>query len=300
MSSGVAAGRPEGETLRSAFNRIAAQFSASGIDSAMLDARLLVCHATGLSHEHFIAEPGRPLGTEETRSLADLAARRLAGWPVARLTGFKEFWGRDFALSPETLVPRPDSELLVETGLAHLAQGAGAGTKRIADLGTGSGCLLVSLLADCPEARGVGFDMSPGALFAAAANADRFGVADRALFVRADWLEAAAPASFDLVVANPPYIASSQIDLLAREVAEHDPRGALDGGPDGLAAYRRIAAQARDHLSPGGVLLAEVGESQAAAVAGLFSAHGLAVERRCDILCDIAGIERVVRAVRPK
>lgn len=297
MSTGAAV-RPEGETLRAAFNRVAARLAAAGIDSAMLDARLLVCHAGGVTHEQFIAEPGRELSVEEDHRLDDLAARRLAGWPLARLTGTKEFWGRDFALSPETLVPRPDSELLVETGLAHLADRVGTGKMRIADLGTGSGCLLVSLLAECPQARGIGFDLSQAALATAAENAARLGVAERALFVRADWLAAAAPGAFDLVVANPPYIPSAEIAGLAREVAEHDPRAALDGGVDGLAAYRRIAAQACRRLGPGGVLLAEVGAGQAGAVASLFSAHGLAVEPACDILCDMAGMGRVVRAAR--
>lgn len=298
VGTGAPRGMSGAKNVRGAFNELAARFSAAGIDSAMLDARLLVCHAADLSHEQFIAEPGHVLNADAVRRVDDLAQRRLAGWPLARLTGTKEFWGRDFVLSPETLVPRPDSELLVEAGLAALAAGAGAGKGRLADLGTGSGCLLVSLLADCGQGRGIGVDMSLGALACAAANAARHGVAGRALFVRADWLAAAAPESFDLIVANPPYIASGEIAGLAREVCEHDPCAALDGGADGLSAYRRISAQASEKMVPGGVLLAEVGIGQAEAVAALFAAHGLAVSPPCDILCDMAGVARVVRARR--
>lgn len=298
VGGGAAFSRAGADSLRGAFNRLVARFAGAGIDSATLDARLLICHAAGLSHEQFIAEPGHVLSADAARRLDEMAQRRLAGWPLARITGMKEFWGRQFALAPETLVPRPDSELLVETGLAELAGGVGAGKARLGDLGTGSGCLLVSLLADFGGARGIGFDLSQGALACAAANAARHRVAGRALFVRADWLAAAAPESLDLIVANPPYIPSGEIAGLAREVCNHDPRAALDGGLDGLADYRRISAQAREKLAPGGALLTEVGIGQADAVAALFAAHGLTVAPACDILCDMAGVARVVRARR--
>ena len=290
----ASAGSGGTQTVRAAFNRLGRRFTAAGLENAALDARLLVCHAAGLSHEQFIAGPDRELAHENLRCLEDLAERRLAGRPLARLIGHREFWGRDFALCDDALVPRPDSELLVEQGLALLTGGVGAGAGRIADLGTGSGCLLVSLLADFAPGLGVGFDLSQDALATDRANARVHGVGGRALFARADWLAAAG--LFDLIVANPPYIASDEIAGLAREVADHDPRLALDGGDDGLEAFRRIAAQARNHLVPGGALLAEVGSGQAAAVAALLAAQGLSADPAEDIFRDLAGVERVVRA----
>jgi release factor glutamine methyltransferase len=285
------------ETVRSAFGRAARALAGAGIDTAGLDARLLVSHATGLSHERFIAAPARPLDAAETELLDELVERRLSGEPVARILGFKEFWGREFALGAETLVPRPDSELLVEAGLACLRDRRPEAHPRIADLGTGSGCLLVSLLADYPGAVGLGIDISLAALRVAAANAARHGVAESACFAQADWLDALAP-GFDLIVANPPYVPAAAIAALPREVERFDPRGALDGGPDGLSAIRAIAAAAPAGLAPGGVLLVEVGAGQARAAADLIVDAGLLVNPEGDLMRDLASIERVVRARR--
>jgi release factor glutamine methyltransferase len=285
------------ETVRSAFSRAARALAGAGVDTAGLDARLLVSHATGLGHERFIAAPARPLDATERALLDELVGRRLAGEPVARIVGFKEFWGRDFALGAETLVPRPDSELLVEAGLACLRDWRPGTRPRIADLGTGSGCLLVSLLADHPSAVGLGTDISLAALRVAAANAARHGVAESACFAQADWLDALAP-GFDLIVANPPYVPAAAIAALPREVERFDPRGALDGGPDGLSAIRAIAAAAPAGLAPGGVLLVEVGAGQARAAADLIVDAGLLVDPEGDLMRDLASIERVVRARR--
>lgn len=287
---------PRGESLRAACNRLAARLAAAGVATAGLDARLLVQLAAGITHEEFVAAPGRALVPAAAVLLDRLLVRRLAGEPVARLAGAREFWGLEFILSEQTLVPRPESELLVETGLAHLR---GRPAPAIADLGTGSGCLLVSLLAERPDARGIGIDLAPGALATAAGNARRHGVGERAQFVRGDWLAPLAPASLDLIVANPPYIPSREIGTLAAEVARFDPPLALDGGADGLDAVRRIAAAAAAALGAGGMLAIEIGEGQAAAAAALVAAGGLALDRRRDVLRDLAGIERVVRAYRP-
>ena len=287
------------QTLRSAFNRAARTLAAAGIGTAGLDARLLLSHVLGLSHEDFIAAPARLLDAADEARFDALMARRLAGEPIARIFGVKEFWGRDFVLGAETLVPRPESELLVEAGLDALRDGTPGESVRVADVGTGSGCLLISILADHQSAHGLGVDISLSALRIAAANAARHGVADRARFVRANWLEALAP-KFDLIVANPPYVPSAAIAALPREVARFDPAAALDGGWDGLAAIRAIATAAPARLNSGGVLLVEVGAGQAHAAAGLFADHGLTVDQGCDVMCDLSGIARVVRGRRAR
>lgn len=286
-------------TLRSARDRAARAFAAAGIGTAGLDARLIVSHLAGVTHEQFIAAPARLLDAADEARLDALIARRLAGEPVARIFGVKEFWGRDFALGAETLVPRPETELLVEAGLEALRDMGTGASPRIADLGTGSGAILVSVLADHAGARGIGVDISLAALSVAAANAARHGVAGRARFVQANWLDALRP-GFDLIMANPPYIASAAIATLPREVARFDPRPALDGGGDGLAAIRAIAAAAPARLAPGGVLLIEVGAGQASAAARLIADGGLAVEPGRDLMRDLAGIERVVRGRRAR
>lgn len=285
------------DTLRGAYDRLAAALAGAGIGSPGLDARLIVQWVSGVSHERFIAAPATALSSAASQRLEAALARRLAGEPVARIVGGREFWGREFVLSAETLVPRPESELLVEAGLAFLGQ-RDAGAPLIADLGTGSGCLIVSLLAECGAARGIGIDLAAGALQTAAHNAARHGVAGRALFARGDWLAPLAPASLDLIVANPPYIPSGDIAALAPEVSRFDSPLALDGGDDGLAAIRRIAAGAAAALKEGGLLAVEVGAGQAPAVAGLLVENGLGEGAARRVLSDLAGHGRVVLAVK--
>ena len=216
----------------------------------------------------------KPPPDEGVDRFFDLVARRADGEPVARILGRREFWGLPFALAPATLEPRPDTETVVEAALG-LVRGAG-GAASILDLGTGSGCLLLALLSELPDAAGVGVDRSPAAAAAARRNARSLGLGDRARFVAGDWAEAIS-GRFDLVVSNPPYIATEHIEALAPEVRRHDPALALDGGADGLDAYRAIVADLPRLLAPSGVAVLELGAGQRDAVAGLARAAGLVV-----------------------
>jgi release factor glutamine methyltransferase len=214
---------------------------------------------------------------------------------VARITGAREFYGRSFMLGQDTLDPRPDTETLIEAVLDIVREQRWQEKPlKLLDLGTGTGCILVTLLAELPQATGLGTDISPGALAVAAVNARTQRVSSRAAFIAADWLDAVS-GKFDLILSNPPYIAAGEIAGLAKEVADHDPRLALDGGPDGLEAYRRIAARARDALTKDGRLLVEIGPGQEEDVAAIFACAGLNPElgegRR-----DLAGRPRVVVA----
>jgi release factor glutamine methyltransferase len=274
---------------------LAARFRTGGIDSPDLDARLLVGHALGLDHAGLVRDGERALGRADVVGIEALAARRLAGEPVARIPGVKEFWGLPFQVTPAVLVPRPDTETVVETALALIDRdGARARRLRIADLGTGSGAILIALLRELPDARGVGTDCDTAALATARANATRLGVAARASFVACDF-GAALAGGADLIVANPPYIATDEIAALAPEVRDFDPRGALDGGPDGLGAYRAIAADMGRLLAPGAHVVMEIGAGQADAVSTLAAAARLG---SIAVAPDLAGIGRVVSARR--
>jgi release factor glutamine methyltransferase len=219
---------------------------------------------------------------------------------VARIIGVKEFWGLPFQVVPAVLVPRPDTETVVETALARLDRDGARSRRlrvadlRIADLGTGSGAILIALLRELPSAWGIGTDCDAAALATARANAVGLGVAARAAFIACDF-GAALAGNFDLVAANPPYIATDEIAALAPEVRDFDPRGALDGGPDGLAAYRTITRDAVRLLAPGGHLVMEIGAGQSQAVAALAAAAGL---RSIAVAPDLAGIPRTVSACR--
>ncbi|MGP9818672.1 peptide chain release factor N(5)-glutamine methyltransferase [Salinarimonas sp. NSM] len=275
-------------TCGAALAAVRGAFARAGLDEPALDARILVAEAAGVRPGALLADLERPLGADATARLADFAARRLAREPVWRILGEAEFWGLRFRLAPQTLVPRPDTETLVETALA-LAPGP---APRILDLGTGSGCILVALLAERRDAFGIGLDRSEEACRTARENACANGVGDRAAFVVGDWARGLAQRpGFDLVVSNPPYIPAADIPGLAREVRAHDPLRALDGGADGLDAYRAILARGRDMLAPGGVLAVEVGIGQAEPVARLGETHGLVFLR---LARDLAGIARVV------
>ena len=214
---------------------------------------------------------------------------------MAYILGEREFWGLPFKVSPAVLVPRPDSETLIEAALTLMADRTGPW--RIADLGTGSGCLLLTLLREFPNARGLGMEVSPDALAVAQANAAALGVAGRAELMLGDWRQPGwaerLGGPFDLVVSNPPYIEAGAIDGLMPEVARFEPRMALDGGPDGLVAYRTIAAAAPQLVTPGGRLLVEIGQGQAAEISRIFASVGLAVEAPFK---DLGGILRVVLA----
>lgn len=252
----------------------AGRFRGCGIDSPELDARILVGWALGLDRAALAAAEGRRLRRGDEAAIAALARRRLAHEPVARIVGFKEFWSLPLFIDSSTLVPRPETETVVEVALAAI-DAAGPRTRplRIADLGTGSGAILLALLSELPNATGVGTDASVAALSVARENARRLELS-RARFLACD-IAAALRGPFDIVVSNPPYIASSEIAALAPDVRDFDPRTALDGGPDGLAFYRSIAAAAPVLLAPGGALVVELGAGQSTAVAQLFAAGGL-------------------------
>lgn len=256
--------------------RVAQAFRDEGLDSPDLDARLMVGHALGLDHAALASGAERILTAPEIEAISALAARRLAREPVARILGAKEFWGLEFGLSPATLVPRPDTETVVETALRALdAAGPRDRPLRLADLGTGSGALLLALLSELPNAAGIGTDLSIEALATARENATALGLAARAHFVACDF-SAALRGPFDVVVSNPPYIASGDIETLQPEVRDHDPRLALDGGGEGLDAYRAIAADARRILDPDGLLVLELGAGQERAVTALLTDSGIA------------------------
>jgi release factor glutamine methyltransferase len=284
----VTAALAPGVAVTAARRQLAESLRKQGVESADLDARLLIGHALGLDHTALAAAAGRMLAPAEVTVIDRLAARRLNGEPVARILGHKEFWGLPLAVSAATLLPRPDSETLVEAALASIdASGGRMRALRLADLGTGSGALLLALLSELPQASGVGTDLCPAALVVARHNADALDLAGRAFFVACDF-GAALQGSFDLVVCNPPYVRTGEIAALAAEVREHDPRLALDGGADGLDGYRAIAHDARRLLWPDGRLVVELGAGQAAAVTDLFTEAGLGVGPPLRDVADIA------------
>jgi len=280
-------------TVEQARRDAAKRLTAASGNATELDARLLVGHALGLDLTGMIMAANRILTPGETAQLDALIVRRLAGEPVARIVGHKEFWGLSLSLSPATLVPRPDTETVVELALQMLRDSVASRAPRIADLGTGTGAILLALLSELPEATGVGTDISGEAVETATANALSLGLAARASFIRCDYASALT-GPFDLIVSNPPYISSGDIAGLAVEVRDHDPRAALDGGPDGLAAYRALIPQAAAILAPGAALVVEAGQGQVAQIDALMTAAGLVPHRAPK--ADLAGIPRAVGA----
>jgi release factor glutamine methyltransferase len=274
----AAAGSVAALTVAAARRALAAQLRAGGIESPELDARILVGHALSLDHAGLAAAGSRSLTAAEEGDIAGLCRRRLAHEPVARIVGNKEFWSLPLRVDASTLVPRPETEMVVAATLAAVAEGgSSARALRIADIGTGSGAILLALLTELPNAFGIGSDASPGALARARDNARRLGLsrAARVAYVACD-LAAALRGPFDVIVSNPPYIASNEIARLPPEVRLFDPRLALDGGPDGLDFYRAIAASAPALLAPGGIAVVELGTGQAEPVAALLQGAGLA------------------------
>lgn len=249
--------------------------AASRIDR--LDAEVLLAHAAGVARMTLLLDLDRTVPP----TFDALVERRAAGEPVAYITGSREFWSLDLAVTPDVLIPRPDSETLIEAAIAHFG---GRAPAAILDLGTGSGALLLAALDVWPGARGVGIDASPAALAVAAANAARLGFADRAVFSLGGW--DGDGRVYDLILCNPPYVATREV--LPRDVADWEPHAALFAGADGLDDYRRIAPMLSGQLSAEGVACIEIGSTQAAAVASLFEAHRLATALRR----DIAGLPR--------
>jgi release factor glutamine methyltransferase len=250
-------------------------------DNPRLEARLLLAHALGLTQNDLIRDPNRPLDASVGTCAYDaMLRRRAAREPLALILGHREFWSLDFQVSSATLIPRPDSETLIEAALAAFAGRPPPG--RIVDLGTGTGCLLLALLKEFPAAFGIGLDLSADAAVLAKANASRLGLADRSAFIAGDWTNPLS-GRFDLIVSNPPYISSRDIETLMPEVACHEPRRALDGGPDGCRAYRAILPNLRHHLQPNGRAILELGAGQANYLIDLARASGLAGSLRLDL-----------------
>jgi release factor glutamine methyltransferase len=268
------------------------RLAAAGIADARAEAWLLLAAATGCARGALMAGALDRLTAVQEERLESLARRRVAREPMAYILGEKEFWSLPFAVGPAVLIPRPESETVVEAALAGIAA-RDAGLE-ILDLGTGSGCLLLALLSELPRASGVGVDVSAAALGLAQRNAVRLGLAGRARLVQGSW-GAALSGSFDLIVANPPYVTADELRGLAPEVRAYEPESALAGGPDGLDAYRALAPDGARLLAPHGRLLLEIGQSQGSSVLAILAAHGLTVTgcRR-----DLAGIERCLIAQR--
>jgi release factor glutamine methyltransferase len=279
-------------TVETARRALTARLKSGSIESAELDARMLVGAALGLDLTGMITAANRSLALDEAARLEDFTRRRLAGEPVARILGHREFWGLSLNLSAATLVPRPDTETVVELALEMLRAAPDPEHRvRIADLGTGSGAILLALLSELPDAYGYGTDISAQALQTAHSNAAHLGLADRAIFIACDYAEGLS-GDFDLIVSNPPYIRSADIAGLATEVRDFDPHLALDGGGSGLDAYRALIPQAAKLLAPHGALVVEVGQGQSDDVGRLISAAGLTPEGSAR--ADLAGIPRAV------
>ncbi len=251
------------------------QLAAAGIGEANLDARLLLQAATGLDRAGLMRDPDALVGAEAQVRLAALIARRAAGEPVSRILGQKGFWSLDLLVTADVLDPRPDTETLIEAAIVALA-GRLREPLRVLDLGTGSGALLCAMLVELPNARGIGVDLSADAVELARRNLQGCGLSARAEIVVGSWFEPVS-GRFDLILSNPPYIPSSDIAGLDREVRDHDPRLALDGGADGLDAYRILAQGLPDHLKPDGLAILEFGAGQDSDVAKLMTAAGLKV-----------------------
>ena len=258
----------------------------AGVAQPRLDAGVLLGHVLGATRAVLIADPDRPLSPAEGQQFAALAARRAAREPVSHITGEREFWGLKFRVTPTVLDPRPDSETVVEAALEALGDRTRAW--RVLDLGTGSGCLLLAVLHELPNAFGIGVEISAQALAVCRENAERLGLARRAAFLRGSW-GAALAGRFDLILANPPYIVDAEFADLEPEVARREPRIALAGGADGLDAYRALAADLRRLLAPGGSAAIEVGAGQMRAVRDILAAAGTDPNR---VRRDLAGVER--------
>lgn len=276
-------------TVDQALRAAVQALTAAGIPEAAADARHLVAHALGVARDRLILMGPDLLPAGAQDRLDALLARRIAREPVARIIGQRLFWGRGFAVTPDVLDPRADTETLIATALA------GPAPARLLDLGTGSGAIALTLLAEWPQAQAVATDISPAALAVAARNAAMLGVADRLDLVLSDWF-AAISGRFDLILSNPPYIAADEMAGLDPEVLLHDPAMALSPGGDGLAPYRIIAAQAAAHLLPDGRVMVEIGWTQGASVLDIFAAAGW---RDLRLIRDMEGRDRVLSARIP-
>ncbi len=286
--------RRRAPTIREILGKTEGYFKDKGVDAPRLSAQLLLAKSLGMDRLGLVLAMDRPLTPEELDGYRPLVARRGKGEPVAYLLGAREFFGLDFKVTPETLIPRPETELVVERALELFPGGA---LSRFADLGTGSGCLAVTLAVRFPGARGLALDVSPGALAVARENAATHGVADRVDFLEADFAELPETAGgYALVVSNPPYVSVAEYRECSPEVRDFEPAGALVPGETGLEAVPVVARAARLRLAPGGWLLVEIGWKQGAQAAAILTEAGFAdvAVRR-----DLAGLDRVVEGRKP-
>ena len=281
------------ETLVGAWKRAQTRLKAARLDSPAIDARLLLEAATGASRADILTDPYRAISPEQAETLDGWLERRERREPVARILGRKGFWSLMLSVTPDVLTPRPETEVIVDTVLKTYDTHQ---RFTVLDLGVGSGAILLSILAERPLAKGLGVDLSEEALAVARDNAANLGLDDRAALLRGSWTEGLEEGSFDLVVSNPPYIRSEEIDTLEPEVAVHEPRLALDGGADGLDAYRTLPTEILRVLRPGGLALVEIGWDQALPVARLFRDAGF---EGVDVLKDLSNKDRVVQGRRP-
>ena len=277
-------------SIRDLLHDAADRLAAAGVDGARTDARILLAHAMGISREELIAASRQP-SAEEVALFESFVARRIAREPVAYIRGNREFWSMGFKVGPGVLIPRPETETVIEAALAAMPDRNAV--LSIADLGAGSGALLIAALKEFPNAHGTGFENSPAAFAYAEANLAHHSLTDRSKLIAANWNEAVGP--FDLILSNPPYIPTADIAGLDPEMRLHEPFAALDGGPDGLAAYRTLAGLLPRLLRRGGLAVLELGIGQAGRAEPLF--QGLTVVR---VAPDLAGIPRVLVLARPK
>lgn len=279
----------DGITLVQTWTAAQRRLKAAGVDSPAIDARLLLEAATGSTRADILTDPYRVVAPEQAATLDGWLTRRERREPVSRIIGRKAFWKLLLTVTPDVLSPRPDTEVIVDLVLKAYPEPAAIS---LLDIGVGSGAILLSILAERPAAKGLGTDVSDEALAVARDNAANLGLADRAAFLHTPWAAGLSDASFDVVMSNPPYIPSGDIDGLDPEVRDHDPRLALDGGPDGLDAYRALAPEVLRVLKPGGLFALEIGWDQAEAVSVLFreaGADGVSVTR------DLGDRDRVVQ-----
>lgn len=281
------------ETLVQAWTRARKRLEAAGVDGPVIDARLLLEAAAGASRMDILTDPHRALSEEQAEALEAYLRRREAREPVSHILGRKGFWTIELKVTPDVLTPRPDTETLVGSLLKSLPEDRPAD---ILDLGAGSGAILLALLSERPLAHGVGVDISPEALEVARENAALLKLDDRADFIRADWAQGQPDGAFDVVVSNPPYIPTADIAGLEPEVSEREPRLALDGGPDGLDAYRALAPEILRVLKPGGVFALEIGHDQGRAVQDLMDRAGAEALK---VLGDLGGRDRAVFGSKP-
>lgn len=265
-----------------------------GSESPRLDAEILLAHARGCPRIQLYTNYDEPLTDTQRSTMRDLVKRRAVAEPVAYLVGHREFFSLEFRVTKDVLIPRPDTETLVVDAIEALKQQP---APRVLDVGTGSGCIAIALAVNCPNAVVTAIDLSPAALDIARANANKHKIGDRIRWLCGDlFAPLATGEQFDLIVSNPPYIASAEIETLSADVRLHEPRSALDGGSDGLDVIRRLIVDAPPHLAPQGKLLIEISGEQAASVTQLLTANGHYDD--IDVLKDLAKQPRVVRATR--